>query len=168
MPIEYAKGYYAQGGYSQEDRVKLEKQIKAREKKYGYKRGSNASLTKPSKYANIADGDFADPVGFNYPIDKGHIQGALTYWNQPKNRKFYKDPKALAFITERIIRAALKFGKKVTYQPNDAQYRNLPESLKKQLQGYGTKSFLEDSAGFAALQAKAFSQKNQGPIPLFS
>jgi hypothetical protein len=48
----------------------LEKAMQQREKKYGYKRGSNASFTKPKEYASISESDFADPVGYNYPIDK--------------------------------------------------------------------------------------------------
>ncbi|MEM3698019.1 MAG: hypothetical protein QXQ94_11095 [Candidatus Bathyarchaeia archaeon] len=61
--------------------------LRAREKKYEYKRGSNAHLTKPSEYADIPESDFADPVGYNYPIDKEHIRGAITYWQHMDHRK---------------------------------------------------------------------------------
>ena len=141
---------------TKEQRDKLEKAMAAREKKYGYKRGSNASLTKPKQYANIPDSRFADIVGFNYPVDKEHIRGALSYWNQPKNRKAYRDPKARAFITQRIIKAALKFGITVTYDPKDPEYVKLPDSLKKQLKNYDASSYLL-SYNFGALQGRVNS-----------
>jgi len=157
--------FYAQGGYTQEERDKLEKAIEAREKKYGYKRGSNASLTKPKEYANISEGDFADPVGYNYPIDEAHIRGAVTYWQHMDHRKAYSDPKARSFITERIVRAALKYGIEVTYDPKDPDYKNLPETLKKQMKGYGQKSMLEDYEAFRAWQ-EAFFKTHGKRIPV--
>jgi hypothetical protein len=153
--------FLAQGGYTQEDRQKLEEQIKAREKKYGYKRGSNASLTKPKEYASIAESDFADPVGYNYPVDKAHIRGAITYWQHMDHRKAYSDPKARAFITERIVRAALKFGIEITYDPKDPDYAKLPESLKKQMKGYGQKSMLGDWESFRAWQEALFKTRGK-------
>jgi hypothetical protein len=155
--------FYAQGGYAQEDRDKLEKAIEAREKKYGYKRGSNASLSKPKEYANIAESDFADPVGFNYPVDKQHVHGAIGYWQHMEHRKAYSDPKARAFITERIVRAAVKFSVDITYDPKDPDYAKLPESLKKQMQGYsdGQKSMLEDWQSFRAWQEALYNARGK-------
>jgi hypothetical protein len=153
--------FVAQGGYTKEERQKLEEQMKAREKKYGYKRGSNASLTKPKEYANIAEGDFADPVGYNYPIDKEHIKGAITYWQHVDHRKAYRDPKARAFITECIVRAAIKFGVGITYDPKDPDYQKLPESLKKQMKGYCQKSMLEDWESFRGWQEALFKTRNK-------
>jgi hypothetical protein len=144
--------YLSQGGYSQEDRESLEKAIEAREKKYGYKRGTNASLTKPKEYADVPEGDFADPVGYNYPVTKKYVHGAVTYWQHMDHRKAYTDPKARAYITEHIVRAALKFGIEVSYDPKDPDYAKLPESLKKQMKGYdsGQKSMLGDAEAFRA------------------
>jgi hypothetical protein len=153
--------FYAQGGYSQQERQNLEKAIEAREKKYGYKRGSNASLTKPKEYANIGESNFADPVGFNYPVDKAHIRGAITYWQHMDHRKAYSDPKARAFITERIVIAAIKFGIGITYDPKDPDYQKLPESLKKQMKGYDQKSMLEDWQSFRAWQETLFKTRNK-------
>jgi hypothetical protein len=153
--------FYAQGGYTQEEREKLEKAIEAREKKYGYKRGSNANLTKPKEYQNIPDSQFADVVGFNYPIDKAHIHGAITYWQHMDHRKAYSDSKARAFITERIVRAALKFGIELTYDPKDPDYRNLPENLKKQMKGYGQKSMLEDWQSFRGWQEALYNTRSK-------
>jgi hypothetical protein len=133
------------------DREKLEEAIRAREKKYGYKRGSNASLTKPKGYESIPESQFADPVGYNYPIDNAHVKAALTYWSHMDHRKAY-GPGARAFITERIMRAALRKGITVRYQPDDHDYWKVPESLKKRMEGYGQKSMLEDWQSFRAYQ----------------
>jgi len=149
----------AQGGYTKEEREKLEKEIEEREKKYGYKRGSNASLTKPKKYEDIPESQFADPVGYNYPIDTyEHARAALTYWHNKRNRRFYDDPKARLFITERIVRACLKFGIEVTWDPTDPEYQKLPEELKKKMKGYGEskKSMLEDWQSFRSWQEAYF------------
>jgi hypothetical protein len=147
-------GFSAQcAALTKEQRDKLEKAMAAREKKYGYKRGSNANLTKPSKYADVPDNQFADIVGFNYPITQKYIRGALSYWNQPKNRKAYKDPKAREFITQRIIKAALKFDITVTYNPKDPEYVKLPDGLKKQLKNYDASSYLL-SLNFNALRGQ--------------
>ena len=145
-------GFIAQSAaLTKEEKEKLEKAMAAREKKYGYKRGSNASLTKPAKYADVPESQFGDPVGFNYPVTQKYIRGALSYWNQPKNRKAYKDPKARAFVTQRIVKAALKFGITVTYDPKDPEYVKLPDSLKQQLKNYDASSYML-SRNFGALQ----------------
>jgi hypothetical protein len=131
----------------------LERAMQQREKKYGYKRGSNASFTRPKEYASISEGDFADPVGYNCPIDEAHIRGAVSYWQHLDHRRAYSDPKAREFTTERIVRAALKFGMQISYDPKDAEYVKLPESLKKQMRGYADsskKSMLGDYQTFCA------------------
>ena len=129
----------------------LEERMRSREKKYGYKRGSNASFTKPGEYKDIPENSFADPVGYNYPIDDEHVRAAVTYWSHIGHRRAY-GPTARAFITERIIKAALAKGVTVRWQPDDPDYRGLPEPLKKRLEGYGDskKSFLEDPDRFKA------------------
>ena len=80
---------------------------------------------------------FAVPWEMAYPIDRAHIRPALTYFNQPKNRKFYT-PKEQLIILERIIRKALSYGIRVRYQPEDPLYRRLPESLKKKMAEWDT------------------------------
>jgi hypothetical protein len=159
--------FYAQDGYTQEQRQKLEEQMKAREKKYGYKRGSNASLMKPKDYESIPESEFADPVGYNYPVDKQHVHGAITYWQHMNHRKAYSDPKARAFITERIVKAAVKFGIEITYDPRDPDYQKLPESLKKQMKGYGEKkSMLEDWQSFRGWQEALYNARGKR-VPVF-
>lgn len=127
---------------TKESREQLEKAMVAREKKYGYKRGSNASLQKPAKYADIPESKFADPVGYNYTVTAKYIRGALSYWNQPKNRRAYKDPKARTYITLHIIKAALAEGIVVTYNSHDPEYAKLPGAVKRQLKDYDSASFM--------------------------
>jgi hypothetical protein len=143
----------------------LERAMRQREKKYGYKRGSNASFTKPKQYQNIAESDFADPVGYNYPVDKAHIRGAIIYWQHLDHRKQYSDPKAREYITEKIVRAALKFGIGISYDPKDPEYQKLPENLKKQMKGYGQKSMLEDAEAFRSyLEAWMRANRKQAVV----
>jgi hypothetical protein len=158
--------FLSQGGYTQEEQDKLEKAIEAREKKYGYKRGSNASLTKPKDYASLSESEFADPVGFNYPVDRAHVRGAITYWQHMDHRKAYSDSDARAFITERIVRDALKFGIAIRYDPKDADYRKLPENLRKQMEGYGStkKGMLESVEAFRAWQEEWLRQNGKTAI----
>jgi hypothetical protein len=76
------------------------------------------------------------------------------------HRKAYSDPKAREFITERIVRAALKFGMHISYNPKDAEYVKLPESLKKQMRGYADtskRSMLADYQAFYSYQKRALS-----------
>jgi hypothetical protein len=77
------------------------------------------------------------------------------------HRKAYSDPKARAFITERIVRAALKFRIEITYDPKDPDYQKLPESLKKQMKGYSQKSMLEDWQSFRAWQEALFKARGK-------
>ncbi len=79
-----------------------------RSKKYGISIIDGGSVTKPSKYESISDEDFADPVNYNYPIDKDYIHAALSYWGIPKNREAYssKDQKV---IRDRMIEGAKKY-----------------------------------------------------------
>jgi len=121
---------------SEGEREKLEKEISARERKYGYKRGDNASLAKPDEYKDIPEGSFADPVGFNYPVGDAHIRPALGYWSHIDHRGAYSDPKARAYITEKIVKTALAKGIQVAWQANDPDYKKLPESLKRRMGGY--------------------------------
>jgi hypothetical protein len=159
--------FLAQGGRTEQEHEEVEKAMQSRERKYGYKRGSNASYKKPAEYEGLSESQFADPVGYNYPIDEKHVRGAVTYWQHLDHRKAYGDPKARMFITEKIVRAALKFGVEITYDPKDPEYRTLPEDLKRRMKGYSEKkSMLEDWQTFRAWQETLY--KAQGKrIPVF-
>ncbi|MEM4300413.1 MAG: hypothetical protein QW069_09020 [Candidatus Caldarchaeum sp.] len=76
---------------------------------------------------------FAAPWELSYPIDKEHVRAAWNYFNKPANRAFYNS-KERKIIMERIVRAALKHGIKLSYDPKDPLHRSLPDSLKKHMQ----------------------------------
>jgi len=56
------------GDYLKEGREELLEALRERERKYGYKAPLNANLTKPSRWENVPDDEFADPVGYKYPV----------------------------------------------------------------------------------------------------
>jgi hypothetical protein len=113
----------------------LERKLREREKKYGYQAAPNAHLTKPAEYAHIPESQFADPVGYNYPIDKEHVLAAIRYFSKPKNRNVY-DPKAQKIIYERILRAMKKYGHKHRFNPDNPLDWLMPQSLKRWMVGY--------------------------------
>jgi len=112
-----------------------ERKLRERAKKYGYDPAPNAHLTKPAEYAHIPESQFADPVGYNYPIDKEHVLAAIRYFLKPKNRNVY-DPKAQKIIYERILRAMKKYGHKHRFDPDNPLDWLMPQSLKRWMVGY--------------------------------
>jgi hypothetical protein len=59
--------------------------LRERERKYGYKAPLNANLTKPSRWENVPEDEFADPVGYKYPVHTPrNARAALTYFKNPK------------------------------------------------------------------------------------
>jgi hypothetical protein len=122
--------------YIKESREELLEALREREKKYGYKAPLNANLTKPSRWENVPDDEFADPVGYKYPVHTPkNARAALTYFNKPENRRFYTVEGQIKVLT-RIIQACLRHGIKVSFQPDDPLYWLLPTSLKRKLAGY--------------------------------
>jgi len=58
----------------------------ARSKKYGISILEGGHVTKPSQYASVPDGKFADPVNYNYPIDdEAKAKAAVRYFGMPRN-----------------------------------------------------------------------------------
>jgi hypothetical protein len=119
----------------EEQRERLHKEQQQRAEKYGIQPKQGGNLTKPSEYEKIPEDQFADPVNWKYPIDAGHADAALKYFNQPDNRGEY-NPEEQAKILAKIIGAALANNIEVAYQPNDPLYKALPEDLKAKLKGY--------------------------------
>lgn len=118
-----------------EEKEKALKELKAREKKYGYKAAPNAHLIKPSEYAHIPESQFADPVGYNYPIDEEHVAAAIRYFLKPANRSVY-EPKAQVIIYERILRAMKKYGLKHRFNPDNPLDWLVDRKLKEWMEGY--------------------------------
>lgn len=53
---------------------------------------------------------YADEKNYKYPVDtESRVRSALSYWGNPKNREGYS-PEEIKTITEKIHRAAKKFG----------------------------------------------------------
>ncbi len=125
-----------EGDYIKESREELLEALRERERKYGYKAPLNANLTKPSRWENVPDDEFADPVGYKYPVHTPrNCRAALTYFNKPENRTFYTVDGQIKVMT-RILQACLRHGIKVSFQPEDPLYWLLPSSLKRKLAGY--------------------------------
>ena len=120
---------------NESDRETLYRKLVERAKKYGYDPAPNAHLTKPAEYAHIPESQFADPVGYNYPIDKEHVLAAIRYFLKPYNRNFY-DPKAQKIIYERILRAMKRYGHTHTFDPDNPLDWLMPKSLKRWMRGY--------------------------------
>lgn len=107
----------------------------------GVKKGGN--ISKPSEFAGVADEDFADPVNYRYPVDKDHVQAALSYFNVPENRSDYSAEEQ-AKILQKIVSSAVAAGVEVKYQAGDAVYKALPEELKVKLAGYSKEASAEE------------------------
>jgi hypothetical protein len=73
------------GDYLKEGQEELLEALRERERKYGYKAPLNANLTKPSRWENVPEDEFADPVGYKYPVHTPrNARAALTYFKNPK------------------------------------------------------------------------------------
>ncbi|MCM8767047.1 MAG: phage protease [Candidatus Omnitrophica bacterium] len=125
-----------------------ERYYKAREEraeKYGIPIREDGHLIPPKEYAETGAEraeDYADPVNYKYPIHTPeNALAALRYFSKPDNHEIYP-PKARDIIWERIIKACLKFGISVTYNPE--YHKNLPEELKRKMEGYEKEERMEE------------------------
>lgn len=112
------------------------RELEEREKKYGYKAASNANIKKPKEWADVPISQFADPVSYKYPVHTPeNARAALVYFARPSNREFYTVDAQIVVLSN-ILKACLKYGIKVTFQPDDPLYWLLPKSIKEKLAGY--------------------------------
>ncbi len=82
----------------------------ARSKKYGIKIRPDGKVTKPSKWAQVPDEEWGDPVNYAYPMpDTGNCQNALSRWGDPTNSAQYSKPEQL-IIEKRIHSRAQALG----------------------------------------------------------
>jgi uncharacterized protein YutE (UPF0331/DUF86 family) len=59
----------------------------ARSRKYGISVKKSGNVTKPAAYKSVAEGSFADPVNFRYPLSpKSRAVNAITRFNNSANR----------------------------------------------------------------------------------
>jgi hypothetical protein len=123
--------------HEQEDKDK-QAQID-RSQKYGIGIKQGGAVTKPGEFSSIPEDQFADPVNFRYPVDAEHCKAALGYFNQPDNRSQYSQEEQNK-IMQKIVAACVANGVEVSWQPNDAAYKALPEELKAKCSGYTKES----------------------------
>lgn len=139
---------------------KLKEKAKARSKKYGIPVRKDGHLTPPKKYVEAgakSEKDYADPVNYRYPIsNEKFAKAALNYFSKEKNRRFYP-PKARLVIWERIIKACLKFGIKVSYDKK--MHKKLPEKIKKKMEGYSMDNLDEFRKDVEKAVKEEFSEK---------
>ncbi len=120
---------------ARKDLEEKRKALKEREEKYGYKAGRNAHLSKPKEYADVPESQFADPVGYNYPVNTPkRARAALAYFVRFHDQ--YDDPNAKIFIYERILRALKKFGIKRHFNPDFPLDWLVSDDLKEWMEGY--------------------------------
>jgi hypothetical protein len=118
----------------EDEREKLRKAADEREKKYSIKfREDKGNLTPPADYPKNEE-DYGDPVNYAYPlVPEDRCKNALARWSQ--FRKEYTQQER-NIIYERIVKRALRYGIKVSYNPELPEAKALPENIKKQLEGY--------------------------------
>jgi len=128
----------------QENREKARQAQLERSRKYGIGVKDGGNVTKPSEYEGISDEQFADPVNYRYPVNAEHVKGALSYFNQPGNRKAggYTHEEQVKILTK-IVTSALANNVEVSWQPDDPVYEGLPEELKPKLSGYEKENLAE-------------------------
>jgi len=118
-----------------EEREEGHEGLDARERKYGYKRGKNAHLKKPKEYEDVPEDEFADPVGYNYPVNnEKRARAALVYFIRYHGA--YDDINAKKFIYERILKALRKFGIKRRFDPTWPGDWLVSKELKEWMEGY--------------------------------
>lgn len=124
-----------QKALTKEERERGERELRERERKYGYKAGKNAHLIKPKEYRDVPEDEFADPVGFNYPVNtKKRARAALAYFIRFHDA--YDDVNAKIFIYERILRALKRFGIKRHFNPDWPGDWLVSKELKEWMEGY--------------------------------
>lgn len=85
----------------------LHKDAESRAKKYGISFKDGKGHLTPPKGKPTDASQYADPVNYAYPIDSGHIQAAVSYFNQDGQREDGGyTPEEWAMIGKRIASAA--------------------------------------------------------------
>jgi len=136
-------------------RDELYQEQRERAKKYGIQPKQGGHLSKPAEFEKVPEEQFADPVNWRYPIDATHCDAALKYFNRPENRAEYSHAEQVKILTK-IVQAALENDGEVAYQAYDLVYRDLPESLKAELEGYD-----EKADGHESLKAELADAQNR-------
>jgi len=122
----------------EDERERLRRERERRAERYGIEIRPDGHLTPPAEYRREGatdPEDYGDPVNYMYPLHKEeNARNALARWGA--FRDYYKQQKSRNVIYERIVRACLKYGIEVRWNPDLPEARALPENLKSQLRGY--------------------------------
>jgi len=70
-----------------DEREQAKEAQQKRADKYGIAPKEGKPVTKPAKFADVAEADFGDPVNWSYPADAEHARAALGYFNQDGQRE---------------------------------------------------------------------------------
>ena len=137
------------------EREKLHEAAEAREKKYGIKfREDKGHLTPPADYPQNEE-DYADPVNYAYPlVPEDRCRNALARWGA--FREEYEQSER-NIIYERIVKRALQYDITVRYSPGLPEAKALPESVKKQLDGYESADSLVAKVNILVRQLKSIA-----------
>lgn len=139
----------------QSEREKLQEALRERAEKYGYEPPLNANLSKPARWKDVPEDQFADPVGYKYPVHTPkNARAALSYFNKPENRRFYTVDGQIK-VLENILRACLRHGIKVAFQPDDPLYWLIDKAIKRKLEGYDEFEDQDTEEKRAEMRAKA-------------
>ena len=116
------------------EREKLHEAAKRREEKYSIKfREGKGNLTPPEGYPTDED-DYGDPVNYAYPlVPEERCRNALARWGAFRGEYEQSERNV---IYERIVKRALQYGISVQYNHELPEAKALPESIKKQMEGY--------------------------------
>jgi len=117
-----------------------EKAQKARAAKYGIEILTKGSALSYPAGAPTTERLYGDPVNLKYPLayegdtkpDPARTRNAIARFKQ--NYSAYSEGSSQARVYERIVRAALSAGIKVTFDPKDPVDSKLPGDLKTRLQ----------------------------------
>ncbi len=133
--------------------------MKARAAKYpvAIHTDNGGNVTKPSEFAGVDDGMFADPVNYKYPIDDAHVVAAWAYISKDENQAKggYSDAEwkwMKARVAERMTAAGHTMAQGII---------NRPLRLQTMSQDQIKAKIVEISKQIDAKQALAYPEANQ-------
>lgn len=117
----------------------------ARSKKYGIGIKDDTNVTKPSKFADLPDSKWGDPVNYAYPMpDKEHADNAASRWGDADNRSGYSS-KEQGIISKRIKDIQDSYGED---ESGDSS-KDDGKSMNLRGRGHGVKAMLDFSTAYA-------------------
>lgn len=91
------------------DKEKAKEAQKARSEKYGISVRDDGNVTKPSKWSDVPDAEWADPVNYSYPCPTAEqTTAAVRYWGKSENKGKYSEEDQKK-ISDRLEKFEKKF-----------------------------------------------------------